>query len=484
MWILPKNLSLDTLASAQDTKVSDLDSEQFSQICAKSLTWRGKDSLSRTWLQRWKRVSWMQHLFLRTLRPSLTDAFVDAWTSSLAASPANHLAPLESEQLPKTPGTCSPASPEGSENASQELFSSKTWKEFCPAPQEMVNPFSSMSLELWKKWVIGQRQAYSARKKLAHRTGGSGSSSWATPTAFDSGGNLVRTPEKLVQTRVETNAGCMNLREQVHYPEMDHSLKAAKNWPTVTVGEEKYRIKGNSQASKCLSAMAVRGELGQPDQASSSTKGKSQESWPTPLEDDSSNVNPSLKRRGGLVAKVLKNNGPHDQASSSTKGKSQGSWPTPTAAAKGTTAKTSGRHFSKSTNLALQVAIKEGQINPKTGNLIKEAVPIAGQHDQASSSTNGKSQESWSTPNTFAFQPPENTEAWTKRAKYQREENGVNLHRPIQSQVLHENEKDFGPIPPIQSKLNPAWVEQLMGLPTGWTDCDYSATGLSRPQQP
>ena len=365
MWILPKNLSLDTLASAQDTKVSDLDSEQFSQICAKSLTWRGKDSLSRTWLQRWKRVSWMQHLFLRTLRPSLTDAFVDAWTSSLAASPANHLAPLESEQLPKTPGTCSPASPEGSENASQELFSSKTWKEFCPAPQEMVNPFSSMSLELWKKWVIGQRQAYSARKKLAHRTGGSGSSSWATPTAFDSGGNLVRTPEKLVQTRVETNAGCMNLREQVHYPEMDHSLKAAKNWPTVTVGEEKYRIKGNSQASKCLSAMAVRGELGQHDQASSSTNGKSLESWPTPQTSDyNAAADPTRKDHRTQLRDVETNHLP--------RGREHG-----------------------------------------------------GPQDQESRSTSGKSHA-----------------------------------------------------------LSPDWVEQLMGLPTGWTDCDYSETGLSQPPQP
>ena len=41
-----------------------------------------------------------------------------------------------------------------------------------------------------------------------------------------------------------------------------------------------------------------------------------------------------------------------------------------------------------------------------------------------------------------------------------------------------------------KGKLNPNWVEQLMGLdvgqtqlPTEWTDCDYSATELSRKQQ-
>ena len=53
MWILPKQLI--TSASALATKESEADSQEFSQICATSLTWRGKDSLPQTWLQRWKR---------------------------------------------------------------------------------------------------------------------------------------------------------------------------------------------------------------------------------------------------------------------------------------------------------------------------------------------------------------------------------------------------------------------------------------------
>jgi hypothetical protein len=210
----------------------------------------------------------------------------------------------------------------------------KTFKESSVAKPGTENQFSNMSSEHWKDWVIEQRLEYSQRKKLARHTRESESSSlawptsrtsdakggrietemtkkgfkskrhrsnqtfgaklrdavetyekknWATPQTFDSN-NIVRTPEKLAQTRAEKNAGCMNLREQVHYPEMDHSRKAAKNWPTVTVGEEKYRIKGNSQASKCLSAMAAREELGHPDQENHSTTGKSQGSqqWATP----------------------------------------------------------------------------------------------------------------------------------------------------------------------------------------------------------
>jgi hypothetical protein len=75
--------------------------------------------------------------------------------------------------------------------------------------------------------------------------------------------------------------------------------------------------------------------------------------------------------------------------------------------------------------------------------------------------------KTWATPNAFCFQPPENTEQWQKRATMQQEK-GVNLHKPVQSQVLHENEKVVGAMPPSAMKLNPRWVETLMGLPVGW----------------
>jgi len=76
--------------------------------------------------------------------------------------------------------------------------------------------------------------------------------------------------------------------------------------------------------------------------------------------------------------------------------------------------------------------------------------------------------EQWATPNNFCFQSPENTEQWSKRAEYQQTEKGVNLHKPIQSQVLHENKKVMGAMPPSATKLNSQWVTQLMGLNLGW----------------
>ena len=358
MWILPKQLH--TSAFVQDTKALGLDSEEFSQACEKSLSWRGKDSLSRTWLQRWKRENWIQHLSSRTLNNSHTESFVDKWTSYLADSRANPSVVQESVKQLMTLDTCSHTSEMESGTADLELFSSKTWEESSQPRLRTENQFSNMSSENWKDWVTEQRQEYSQRKKSAHLIRESESSSlgwptartsdaeggridtemteqgfkskrhksnqtfgaklrdavetheenwatpiandakgsdygyssgkkvnylggqvknwatprasatdstrpngkggipladqvknWATPQTFDSN-NLVRTPEKLAQTRAEKNAGCMNLREQVHYPDMDHSRKGAK----------------------ALS--------GHPDRANPSTNGRSQESWPTP----------------------------------------------------------------------------------------------------------------------------------------------------------------------------------------------------------
>jgi hypothetical protein len=206
-----------------------------------------------------------------------------------------------------------------------------------------------MSSESWKAWVTEQRQEYSVRLKLAHLIRESGSTSWATPQTFDSN-NIVRTPEKLAQTRAEKNAGCMNLREQVHYPEMDHSRKAAKNWPTATTRDWK-----DTNATV-----------------------------------PPSRANPSKQTLGQRVAHV----GLLDQANLSTTGKSQGSqqWPTPRA---------------NKVHPVITEENREQLANRKKANLEEE---IAGHCGKA------------------------------------------------------------------QGKLNPDWVEQLMGLPVGWTDLGSWAT--------
>lgn len=348
MWIIPKQLH--TSASALDTKALGLDSEEFSQICERSLTWRGKDSLSRTWLQRWKRENWMQHLCSRTLKPSLTESFVDAWTSSVVASRANHSVLLESVKALKTQDTSSHTSPTESGTANLELFSSKTLKESSQPRQQTESQFSSMSSESWKDWVTEQRQEYSQRLKSEHLTRESGSSSLAWPTASVAGcveggvvSNVEMTSTGFKATRESGTSYGAKLRDAVETYEK-------KNWPTATTRDWK-----DSNATV-----------------------------------PPSRANPSKQTLGQRVAHV----GLLDQANLSTTGKSQGS-------------------------------------------------------------------QQWATPRANKVHPvitEENREHLANRNK-------SNLEEEI-----------AGHCGKAQGKLNPDWVEQLMGLPVGWTDLGSWAT--------
>ena len=70
---------------------------------------------------------------------------------------------------------------------------------------------------------------------------------WPTPTATDNGHGMDRNnPRGIQQGNALATAVVWNAKGW---------------WPTPTTGEEKYRLKGDSQASKCLEAKARKGEL-------------------------------------------------------------------------------------------------------------------------------------------------------------------------------------------------------------------------------
>lgn len=88
---------------------------------------------------------------------------------------------------------------------------------------------------------------------------------------------------------------------------------------------------------------------------------------------------------------------------------------------------------------------QRGLHSPK--DRLSNAVGLLGQD---SLNTNGKSQELWPTPRAqFSEKPTSNGY-------------GDTLIEKIQGHKRY-----------ITKKLNPNWVEQLMGLPLGWTDCDF-----------
>ena len=176
MWILPKQLH--TLDSVRDTEALNLGLEESSQLCAQSLFVRSKPSPLRTWLAKWKRDSWTQHLYGRILNPSRGKAFEIEWTSSLEVTHASHSPQQESEQERMTQDTCGLGSQTEFGFCDQESVSLRTSRD----TSRWDSPVSSAT---WKSWVTRCRGEYSLRVKSAHPTNASACLSWPTTAARD-----------------------------------------------------------------------------------------------------------------------------------------------------------------------------------------------------------------------------------------------------------------------------------------------------------
>ena len=292
MWIIPQNYQLssafvaDMVESSEDLTLPGMNIES-------SLMWRSKPSPLKTWQRRWKTSSWMPRLYGRMLKPSLHTSFETKLASLHPAIRVNLSQLQENEKEQKTPDTCGRTSANISEQLDLLGSSLRTSKD----TSRLDSPQSSAT---WKKMVTSARGEYSARKKLALPIDASGSTSWATPRAADSAGGPRTLNEKGQRISVSdpTKTYGANLSDQVrHWPtpsardhkggsgtvvqEGDKFYRVSNttqtrfgarldavvehlnktNWPTPAVGEEKFRLKGNSQASQCLEAKARKGEL-------------------------------------------------------------------------------------------------------------------------------------------------------------------------------------------------------------------------------
>ena len=398
MWIIPKNLS-DICPSVQDTEGSTLDSEEFCQSAEQSLMWRSKPSQYKTWLTRLKRNNWMQHLFTRTLKHSRSESFEDAWTSSLGDSPANLSQMLGQSNQQKTLGISSPISSKESESADPQLSFLRMSKELSQAKQEMENLFSSMSLEAWKKWVTEQRQEYSQRQKLAHRTRENESLSWATPNTMDH--MAERSPEAMERqfaTHRKGRTRPSNLREQV-------------NWPTATVAG---LVEGGVAAKVKLTPTgfkAVR-ENGTEYGAKLRDAVETYENWP--------------KDRKGKTRQ----------------------WATPTS-----------RDWKGS--------YKPESMTRKDGKSRMDALPQMAEYDPTT----------WPTPATRDYKGANGLESTQKKIREGKRANMGQLPNAIMI-VGHQDQTNPNTSGknPVSLKLNPNWVEQLMGLPVGWTQIKTEQT--------
>jgi hypothetical protein len=428
MWILPKQLHTSAFVPDTEALISDLNEQ--SQVCAQSLLARSKPSPARTWSQRWKRDSWTQHLSGRILKPSHGPSFVTAWTSSLAATRASHSAQPASDSAPKTPDTSGRLS-------QPELLQCDQVPAFLKTSTDISRWGFPTCCKTWQDWVTERRGAWRQRVNAARLTRGKGSSFW----------------------------------------------------PTVTANEDSYRIGGESQQSKCLSAMARRGEM--------------DENWPTPDAHQFGSALGANQKSPATITHAVKfwdKHGQAAQASSSSHGSRQGlsvDWRTPQAQEAGAKVETL---FTKDGAPAMpgQRAYRK----TPSGKLVLQSQTINQQVEMV---------QNWATPRSGKT-TDENPETWALR-----QAKGDVATMPLTAQVKAwatpiQGDSHLASTPEVArkrieegkvtlsrqkpGKLNPRWVETLMGLPIGWTmpscirpvtiaqtSCDSSGTALCQPSQ-
>ena len=200
MWILPNNYPLssafvaDMVESSEDLTLPDLNIES-------SLMWRSKPSAVKTWQRRWKTSSWMPRLYGRILKPSQHMSFETKLTYLPVAILANHFPQQDNEKEQTTHDTCGPTSKNTSEQF--DLFGSSLRTSKVTSVLDCEK-----SLAIWKASVISRRGEYSVRLKSALHTVGSESTSWPTVRVSSANGASQKeiaegNPKRRLETEVQ-----------------------------------------------------------------------------------------------------------------------------------------------------------------------------------------------------------------------------------------------------------------------------------------
>jgi hypothetical protein len=207
------------------------------------------------------------------------------------------------------------------------------------------------------------------------------------------------------------------------------SGKESLSWPTVTANEDSYRIGGESQQSKCLSAMARRGEM--------------DENWSTPNCTDGKTGSTTTQGRS-LVADIQLH-GQAAPASSSSLGSRQGLWPTASVPNGGQT--TSGR-ADKDSKKQVRLEHAVAQWGTPAANDANKTPHCEVNSNQAglAKSVGLELQRQWGTPTARDHKSGRGNE-----------------------------EREYKELTPMvertqAGKLNQNWVCCLMGVPMGWVD--------------
>lgn len=182
MWLyVPETSSLSAPASAGSSLASPSPCTIGGRLHAASATWRGKPQPPQAWSRRWKRDGFIRRLSGPTLPLSTLDAGVDAFISSLRATPARTTASPDSVPEPKGSGSSPLRSFASPPSAGLIVSSART----CRGTSPSSSPPSSGH---WMGWATALRQEFSARAKPATPCSASEPSSWPAPAVMDTGG--------------------------------------------------------------------------------------------------------------------------------------------------------------------------------------------------------------------------------------------------------------------------------------------------------
>ena len=211
MWVLVPRLSPSAQALEDWTSPP-----KWSLELAESVTWRGKQRASSSWLRAWKKGGWIRRLFTRMPEPSMADRGVAEWISSLPVTRASRsVSPAKGSQK-QTQGTSGLTSSGSSVRYSQPSLFSRTSKDTSSG----ASAPSSVTLTNWGSMRSGE---FIQQPKPDTRTAATESSSWPTPRAITGGAESAQRKQELGRTL----SGGSDLQAE------------AQNWATPTARDYK-----------------------------------------------------------------------------------------------------------------------------------------------------------------------------------------------------------------------------------------------------
>ena len=429
MWLyIPDNKPTSPSTPVEVDSISASDSRI--QMLSRSYTWNESYRQPRSWLTTLKRDSWMQHLFGLIPEPSTANRLLTKWIGSLAASPASRSASPASSEEPRTNA--------GSGNTSGDWLlkydpDTSSWK----TPQVSLftaelEPFSATFPRSGSMMLNGQ---VFERRMSVRPIAGNASSSWLTPhglgekgdhTGKLSGGgggefayqaNNWHTPDTM------PDAPNKNSNTRSKPPGLGNQ---AQHWPTPTTQEVPH-----PEAE--LTATGRRKAKDGKDSHSLNLEDRAN-TWATPQSRDGK----------GRTAFDNQKDLPRDAAN----------WATPVSdEIKTGTPNHQGRSLNKEVHTWLTPSANEDAAGTLAGNMqnmLSHQVQAQAQSGKISSPDVPTSPRRWASPQSRDYR------SVTGNESAQREHATQNLNVQVD---------ETG-----RRRLNPKFVEWLMGWPEGWLE--------------